>query len=71
MQLYRLPRVLVLHLKRFTHGMSAGTGKLHKPVRFDAVLKCGPSASCTAAAGDPSAGINNDETILQCLPIAS
>ena len=41
-QLYRLPRVLVLHLKRFTHGLSAGTGKLHKPVRFDATLKCGP-----------------------------
>ena len=47
MQLYRLPRVLVLHLKRFTHGMSAGTGKLHKPVRFDAALKCGPWGACS------------------------
>ncbi|KAK9840619.1 hypothetical protein WJX81_004670 [Elliptochloris bilobata] len=41
-QLYRLPRVLVLHLKRFTHGLGAGTGKLHKPVRFDATLHIQP-----------------------------
>ena len=43
-QLYRLPRVLVLHLKRFTHGLAAGTGKVHKPVRFDATLQCAPPA---------------------------
>ena len=52
-QLYRLPRVLVLHLERFTHDVSTGGGKLHKPVRFDAVLKCGPCAW---------------EDISQCLP---
>ena len=56
-QLYRLPSVLVLHLKRFTHGMSAGTGKLHKRVRFDATFKCGPGAGCVAALRIPSANV--------------
>ena len=59
MQLYRLPRVLVIHLKRFTHGMSVGTGTLHKRVRFDAMLTCSPGAGSVAAAGHPSA---------RCLP---
>ena len=71
MQLYRLPRVLVIHLKRFTHGKSAGTGKLHKPVCFDATLKCGPGAGCMATLGNTSASVSLDETMLQCPPLVS
>ena len=63
-QLYRLPRVLVLHLKRFKNDESAGSGKLHKPVRFDATLRCGPGACCAATPGDPSASVSLDETML-------
>jgi len=52
--LYALPRVLLLHLKRFTHGLSAGTGKVHKPVRFEAALQCAapraPGGAAAAAA---------------------
>lgn len=45
LRLYRLPRILVLHLKRFTYNLN-GFAKLHKSVRFDATLQCAPP-SCT------------------------
>ena len=32
-QLYALPRILVLHLKRFSYGLT-GTGKIHKTVHY-------------------------------------
>jgi ubiquitin carboxyl-terminal hydrolase 10 len=32
-QLWALPRVLVLHLKRFSYGLT-GTGKIHKPIAY-------------------------------------
>ena len=69
--LYRLPRVLVLHLKRFTHRTSTGAGKLQKPVRYDATLECGPGAGCVAALGNTSASVSLDETIQQYLPLVS
>lgn len=43
LRLFKLPRILVLHLKRFTVNL-AGFAKLHKPVRFDATLQCVPSS---------------------------
>ncbi len=49
--LYALPRVLLLHLKRFTHGLSAGTGKVHKPVRFEATLQCAAPPTPARRAG--------------------
>ena len=39
LSLYRLPRTLVLHLKRFTHGERGGV-KLTKPLQFDTTLRC-------------------------------
>lgn len=37
-RLHKLPRILVLHLKRFTVTL-AGFAKLHKPVHFEATLQ--------------------------------
>lgn len=50
-QLWALPRVLVLHLKRFSYGLT-GTGKIHKPIAYGDKLRwaaylrhCMPAAS--------------------------
>ena len=32
-QLFQLPRILVLHLKRFSYTLN-GTGKIHKPINY-------------------------------------
>lgn len=39
LRLYRLPEVLVLHLKRFHYTLTGGSLKLHKPVVFEANLR--------------------------------
>ena len=39
LRLYRLPEVLVLHIKRFNYTPSGGYMKLHKPVVFEASLR--------------------------------
>jgi hypothetical protein len=31
--MYQLPRILVLHLKRFSYGLT-GTGKIHKLIHY-------------------------------------
>ncbi len=41
-QLYALPRILVLHLKRFAYTGHTGTGKIHKTVHYGDRLRCGP-----------------------------
>ncbi|KAK9918617.1 hypothetical protein WJX75_005398 [Coccomyxa subellipsoidea] len=41
-QLYALPRILVLHLKRFSYGLT-GTGKIHKTVHYGDRLRVQPS----------------------------
>ena len=38
-QLWALPRVLVLHLKRFSYGLT-GTGKIHKTIHYGDRLRC-------------------------------
>lgn len=38
-QLFQLPRVLVLHLKRFSYTLN-GTGKIHKPIHYGERLRC-------------------------------
>ncbi len=38
-QLWALPRVLVLHLKRFSYGLT-GTGKIHKTIHYGERLRC-------------------------------
>lgn len=40
-QLFQLPRILVLHLKRFSYTLN-GTGKIHKPINYGERLRCGP-----------------------------
>jgi len=37
-QLYQLPRILVLHLKRFSYTLN-GTGKIHKPINYSERLR--------------------------------
>lgn len=37
--LFRLPEVLLLHLKRFTMTPAGFASKLHKPIAFDSVLR--------------------------------
>lgn len=58
-QLFQLPRILVLHLKRFSYTLN-GTGKIHKPINYGERLRCGlpgrppattPKSSCRL--GDP------------------
>ena len=41
-QLFQLPRILVLHLKRFAYTLN-GTGKIHKPINYGERLRCGLS----------------------------
>lgn len=43
-QMYQLPRILVLHLKRFSYGLS-GTGKIHKIVHYGERLWSAPVLS--------------------------
>ena len=38
-QLFQLPRILVLHLKRFSYTLN-GTGKIHKPINYGERLRC-------------------------------
>lgn len=38
-QLFQLPRILVLHLKRFAYTHN-GTGKIHKPIHYGERLRC-------------------------------
>ena len=35
-----LPRLLIMHLSRFTYDVSTGNSKVHKRVHFDAKLSC-------------------------------
>ncbi|BDA47004.1 probable ubiquitin carboxyl-terminal hydrolase 10 at C-terminar half [Coccomyxa sp. Obi] len=42
-QLYALPRILVLHLKRFAYTGHTGTGKIHKTVHYGDRLRIQPS----------------------------
>ena len=37
-----LPRLLIMHLSRFTYDVSTGNSKVHKRVHFDAKLSCAP-----------------------------
>ena len=41
-QLYQLPRILVLHLKRFSYTLN-GTGKIHKPINYSERLRSASS----------------------------
>lgn len=41
-QLYALPRILVLHLKRFAYTFHTGTGKIHKTVHYGDRLRYVP-----------------------------
>ena len=41
-QLYQLPRILVLHLKRFSYTLN-GTGKIHKTINYPERLRCAAS----------------------------
>ena len=38
-QLFQLPRILVLHLKRFSYTLN-GTGKIHKTINYPERLRC-------------------------------
>ena len=41
-QLFQLPRILVLHLKRFSYTLN-GTGKIHKTINYPERLRCAAS----------------------------
>ena len=43
-QLFQLPRILVLHLKRFSYTLN-GTGKIHKPINYGERLRCALAAT--------------------------
>ena len=46
-----LPRLLIMHLSRFTYDVSTGNSKVHKRVHFDAKLLC---AFCSGLATRPT-----------------
>ena len=41
-QLFQLPRILVLHLKRFSYTLN-GTGKIHRTINYPERLRCAAS----------------------------
>ena len=53
-QLFQLPRILVLHLKRFSYTLN-GTGKIHKPINYGERLRCGLSESRSRHCQSPRA----------------